>query len=73
MIGLRTGDLITISYQGQELPGEVMLASSNSRSLVVGFEGILAGFAGMMAILVEEDGTAKVILRDTEVELRRRQ
>lgn len=51
------GDFVTIECEGRTCTGMVLLASANGRSIMVGYEGILAGFVGAMPISQQDDGT----------------
>jgi hypothetical protein len=53
---LYQGEHIRITCEGRTVDGEVTLASANGRSIVVMFEAILAGHAGMMPVMQEDDG-----------------
>jgi hypothetical protein len=53
---MKTGDSVTIICQGSTVVGEVLLASSNGKSIMLGFEAILADHVGMMPVLLDDDG-----------------
>lgn len=53
---LSEGEHVKITCEGRTVDGEVTLASANGRSIVVMFEAILAGHAGMMPVMQEDDG-----------------
>lgn len=53
---LKTGDAVRIVYEGRTVRGSVKLASPNGRSLILEFEAILGGFAGMMPALMDDHG-----------------
>jgi hypothetical protein len=46
----KTGERCRITCAGRTVDGLVLLASGNGLSLMVGFEAILAGHAGMMPL-----------------------
>lgn len=48
---IATGDRVLITYEGRTVPGAVVLASPNGRSLMLSFEAILGGYVGMMPVL----------------------
>jgi len=52
----KTGDHITIAADSRIVPGIVLFASENGHSLMLQFEAILCGHAGMMPVLQEPDG-----------------
>ena len=52
----RTGDRVTIHADERIVPGEVVLASGNGKSLVLRFEAILHGHVGMMPVMALDDG-----------------
>jgi len=52
---MRTGLRIYITYKGQTVGGRVLLASGNSRSLMVSFDGMLGGFLRTMPVLWDEE------------------
>jgi hypothetical protein len=54
---MKTGDLVTITYDGRTVAGVVKLASGNGASLMLEFEAILGGFVGMMPALRDDAGT----------------
>lgn len=64
----KKGDLIWVTCEGRKLEGHVVLASSNHRSLMVAFPGILAGFVGM-APLLWTDGVGYEALNGVPFEL----
>lgn len=51
----KTGDKVTIECDGRTLPGTVMLASSNGISLMLSFDALLDGHAGMMPVVRDPD------------------
>jgi hypothetical protein len=61
------GDRVLIHVGPHRMPGEVILASGNSRSLMLQFEGVLEGHVGMMPVLLERDGIYRSILSGHEV------
>lgn len=66
----QVGDLVEVRCDGASAPGVVILASRNGRSLMLSFEGIVAGFLGMMPVLWD-DGTQmfRELMQDRPVEL----
>jgi hypothetical protein len=68
---LRTGESVLIEYEGRTLPGSVMLASGNGRSLMLAFDGLLGGHAGMMPVLQDEHGAYSALMTGAEVKVTR--
>jgi hypothetical protein len=58
---MKTGDLVLIGCDDRSVEGWVILASENSESLMLGFEAILGGHAGMMPVLLQ-DGVYRSII-----------
>jgi hypothetical protein len=50
----RTGDECRITYAGKNVPGKVVLASENGRSLYLSFDEMLGGYVGEMPVLWDE-------------------
>lgn len=71
MIPWKTGDQVIIECDGRTLPGTVKLASSNSVSLMLEFEAILAEHVGMMPVLRDDAGVYRSIANDQVVTLRK--
>lgn len=67
---MKTGDKVQIECQGVSIIGTVVLASSNGKSLMLGFDGILDGHFGGMPVLRDDDGTYRSIMSGTPVKLR---
>ena len=55
LLPLKQGDNVTISNGVRKLYGTVEIASTNHRSIMVSYEGILGGFVGMVPLLWSED------------------
>ena len=53
---MKTGDAVSITYDGRTVPGTIKLASPNGRSLMLEFDAMLGGFVGMMPVLADDDG-----------------
>jgi hypothetical protein len=58
---LKEGDEITVSCEGETLPGTILMVSSNQNSLFVSFDGRLSGHLGAAALLWE-DGRYRSII-----------
>lgn len=56
MSNFRRMDRVQITCNGQSVTGLVMLASENSKSLMLGFDGMLDGHLGMLPVLMGNDG-----------------
>ena len=65
-MSLRTGDRIDIEAFGQHYDGKVFLASANGRALMLQFDAIIAGHAGMMPVLQGEDGAFHALIGPTQ-------
>jgi hypothetical protein len=66
---MKTGDRVTIICQGCTVVGEVLLASSNGKSIMLGFEAILADHVGTMPVLLDYDGVYRSLVNSVEVVL----
>jgi hypothetical protein len=64
-----TGDLVEITCHGAVVPGVVVLASDNGRSLMLAFEAILDGHVGMMPVLLDDAGALRSIANGVAVTL----
>jgi hypothetical protein len=58
----RTGEEVILRCDGRSLPARILLASPNGHSLALAFEGIVAGFVGMMPVLWDERARSFVSL-----------
>lgn len=68
---LRTGDAVFIQCAGAHVPGTVLLASSNGKSLMLAFDGLLDGHLGMMPVLMNEHGEYHALATDAVVKVTR--
>lgn len=66
----RIGQDVTIECNGRTVAGEVVFASSNGKSLMLGFDAMLEGHIGMMPVLRNDDGLYTSILNGVAVKLR---
>ena len=64
-----TGETVRITCAGRTLVGEIVFASGNGRSLMLGFEAILEGHVGMMPVLRDDDSTYRSIMNGVAVML----
>jgi hypothetical protein len=71
-MNLQTGDNVLIECDGRRVPGVVMLASGNGKSLVLEFDALLDGHLGMMAVSLADDGKYSALLTGSEVVLIKR-
>lgn len=54
---LQRGDFVIITTpSGQEMPAMIGLASDNGKSIIVFFDGMIGGYAGVMPASLQEDG-----------------
>jgi hypothetical protein len=63
------GDLAKVQYGDDTVEAEVVLASSNGRSLMLAFEGRLGGHLGSMAVLEDDHGEYRSIITHQAVTL----
>ncbi|MDY7815396.1 hypothetical protein U0F71_06665 [Burkholderia pseudomallei] len=66
MTGLKRGDWVRLEYKEQVITAMVWLASGNSRSLMLGFDGVIDGHVGMMPVLMGNDGRYYSIMTGVE-------
>lgn len=50
-----TGALVRVTYRQRTVDATVLLASGNGKSLMLSFEALLGGYAGMMPVLWDDD------------------
>lgn len=66
----KKGERVTIGYLGRRVTGRVELASANGVSLMLAFEALLAGYAGHMPVLWDdENGGYRCLILGVPVEL----
>lgn len=65
----RAGETVVIECIGQRIEGAVIHASTNGRSLMLGFEAMIDGHVGMMPVLRDDDGRYRSIVNGVEVVL----
>ena len=64
----KTGDAVRITVKEHTVPGKVLLASGNGKSLALQFEAILAGYVGMMPVLYDDEiGAYRALVCGTRV------
>ena len=68
---LKTGDAVSITCNGRAVPGSILFASSNGKSLMLEFEAIIEGHVGMMPVLLGDDGRYASIVTGIAVDLKR--
>lgn len=66
---MKTGDKVTITYQGRTVQGSIRLASRNEKSLMLEFETILGSFAGLMPVMMDEHGAYVDLVYKEPVEI----
>jgi hypothetical protein len=61
----QTGDAISVGWGDatvqETVPGSILLASANARSLVIEFDAILGGYVGTMPLLQDDDGVYRTL------------
>jgi hypothetical protein len=57
-----SGQKLRLTYQGRTVDAVVVFGSDNRNSLMVAFDALLDGCAGMMAIATEDDGTTRNLM-----------
>lgn len=67
-----TGDQVVIEAEDRVVPGEIILASDSGISLMLSFEAILFGYAGVMPVLLCDDGVYRTLF-GKPVTIRRKQ
>jgi hypothetical protein len=65
----KTGDAVTVECDGRIVEGEVIRASPNSVSLMLGFEAILAGHVGTIPVFRGDDGIYRSIVNEAVVRI----
>ena len=66
------GDAIEVSCEGRTVEGVVIFASANGLSLMIGFEAMLGGHAGMMPVTMRDATSGYSIIDHTEITIRKR-
>lgn len=59
---MKTGDKVWIGCENRFVEGEILLASENEKSLMLGFEAILCGHVGMMPVLKGPNGAYRSLV-----------
>lgn len=65
----KTGDKVLIEGDGRKVLGEVVFASANGVSLMLGFETVLVGHVGMMPVLRNDEGGFNVLITGLPIKL----
>jgi len=65
-------DEIEIDSDGRTVDGIVIFASPNGISLMLGFEALLGGHAGIMPVTMRDAATGVSIIDGTEVTIRKK-
>ena len=68
----RKGERVWITCEGRRVEGVVLIASSNGKSLALGFEALLAGHVGVMPVLRDHDGTYRSLAGEVEVTIEKK-
>jgi hypothetical protein len=66
---LRTGDAVLIECEGAKTEGVVIFASSNGKSLMLGFDAVLHGHVGMMPVSRNDDGGYSSVITGIDVKV----
>jgi len=66
------GDTIEVTCQGRTVDGVVVLASTNSLSLMISFDAMFGGHVGMMPVTMRDDSNGFSIIDGTEVTIRKK-
>jgi hypothetical protein len=66
---MKTGAAVRITHAGRTVRGAVKLASPNGRSLMLEFDALLGGYAGMMPVLQGDDGTYRDLVKGEPVDV----
>ena len=66
------GDAIEVTYEDRTVDGTVIFASPNGLSLMLGFEALLGGHAGMMPVTMRDGSNGFSIIDGTEITIRRK-
>lgn len=69
---MKCGDVVTVTYGGNTIRAQVMLASPNGASLMLGFDGILTtrsggGYLGSMPVLRDALGVFRDLVANEPV------
>lgn len=69
---MKGGDTVTVTYCGNKVRAMIFLASSNGRSLMLRFDGILGdgergAYMGMMPVFRHEDGVYRDLMHNEVV------
>ncbi len=65
-ITYKAGDAVIVEVEGEKYLCDIQMASTNGRSLVVNFKGMIAGHIGGMALLYEDNGIYRSIINNVE-------
>jgi hypothetical protein len=63
---MKLGDQVIITGAGRTCHGVVTLASANGRSIMVDFEGMIGGHVGRAPLLMQDDGTWRSVIDNSE-------
>ena len=66
------GEAIDVTCEGRTVEGVVIFASPNGLSLMIGFEALFGGHAGMMPVTMRDGSNGFSIIDGTEVTIRKR-
>jgi hypothetical protein len=66
------GDRVRLSCGVQTVDACVTLASANGRSLMLGFNALVDGHVGAMAVLLDDDGAYRALVTGSAVQIKTR-
>lgn len=66
------GEAIEVTCEGRTVEGVVIFASANGLSLMIGFEAMFGGHAGMMPVTMDSATNGHSIIDGTEIIIRKR-
>ncbi|CAK0235552.1 Uncharacterised protein [Burkholderia pseudomallei] len=69
MTVIKRGDWVRLEYKEKVITAMVWLASGNSRSLMLGFDGVIDGHVSMMPVLMGNDGRYYSIMTGVEARI----
>lgn len=66
------GQFVALTYEGRSVRAMVLLASSNNKSLMLGFDAALGDkemFAGSMPVLMDDDGVYRDLIKSNVAQI----
>ncbi len=65
---LTRGDKVRLTCEERTIDAEIIIASSNGKSLAFAYEAILAGFVGVMPVFLDDGIYRDLLGREVRVE-----